>query len=135
MSFECKYFSWIKYTKFLKILFWLTNTLNNIVALFHKVVFVYKVNWIENELHGFIIMTRRNQSIRSCIFSFDKQMKMFGIVTYYYNCSLLFSNVFKHCKKLYDMPIFYENIFLGIRYFPVFLLRHFPPGCLWYPDL
>lgn len=32
----------------MEILFWLTNTLNNIVALFHKVVFVYKVNWIEN---------------------------------------------------------------------------------------
>lgn len=47
MSFDCKYFSWIKYTKFSEILFWLTNTLNNIVALFHKVVFVYKVNWFE----------------------------------------------------------------------------------------
>lgn len=71
-------FSWIKYTKFSEILFWLTNTLNNIVALFHKVVFVYKDNWIENELASLLWHEEINPSISEvAFFSFDKKMKMF----------------------------------------------------------
>lgn len=63
---------------FLEILFWLTNTLNNIVALFHKVVFVYKVNWIENELASILWHEEINPSISEvAFFSFDKKMKMF----------------------------------------------------------
>lgn len=105
MSFECKYFSWIKYTKFLEILIWLTNTLNNIVALFHKVVFVYKVNWIENELASLLWHEEINPS-EVAFFSFDKKMKMFRIVTYYHNCSLF--QLFK-CFKTLQKVIWHAN--------------------------
>lgn len=102
MSFDCKYFSWIKYTKFSEILFWLTNTLNNIVALFHKVVFVYKVNWIENELASILWHEEINPSLH--FFRSIRKWKCLRCVFLQ-----LFLVVFKTLQKVIWHAIFFQE--------------------------
>lgn len=64
-----------------------------------------KMNW----LHYYDTKKSIHRYQKLHFFSFDKKMKMFRIVTYYYNCSLLFSNVFKTLQKVIWHAIFFQE--------------------------